>query len=567
MTIPKISSEASGHFFSSSKEVYQSDQDKNIEQLSQRALSSTEGALKTKTGSHQIKPSPSNAKIPPAAQQILARKEEKEPPALTIKFLHPPIEIELNEGQKKFLEKQSRVLELLSSAPFEESQQKTITFSDITADDFKTYVLGAQTCLITSNNVELVLRLADFFDMPHLHKRVEMSLTGDLGRLGDKIKSQGLENKDLTAIRQIVSIARERKWTLEKTCERLFASLLVEAINNQKPELLKDISSWPIHAMELRGTKRSIDLSLFSNMPQLKSLTLENVAISSSSPNKSLPLQSLHLVHCLISDPGFDCLNRCGSLESLYLDNCLDSNTKKIKTEKWKNIQSLIHLRSLVIDSMFLTDNELKFFSQMTKMESLTLSHSQIKGTGLSSLQKMTRLQTLNLSSNPSLTSLKQLAFLKDRPSLQVLDLHRTSINDEELSLIQDMTQLKILYLDYCTKITNEGLSHIKNLISLESLDLSYCTFDDEALEQIKNLPALTSLKLNGLAITDKGLKSLTSLHLQELEMKECHQLTTLKPLKAFYEMKSLDIAGCPLIQKEELEPFKHLIKPGKSLA
>lgn len=95
---------------------------------------------------------------------------------------------------------------------------------------------------------------------------------------------------------------------------------------------------------------------------------------------------------------------------------------------------------------------------------------------------------------------------------LSVSFVNARSVTDADLQLLMPLkTQLLWLNLGRTT-VTNEGLKIIAQLSSLRQLHLGYTSVNDDGLKQLASLAQLRYLNLVGTPITDKGLAHLVAL-------------------------------------------------------
>jgi dynein assembly factor 1 len=98
--------------------------------------------------------------------------------------------------------------------------------------------------------------------------------------------------------------------------------------------------------------------------------------------------------------------------------------------------------------ALFLQENcieRIEGVSHMTQLDSINLQKNYIKT--IENLGGMTKLGTLNLSHN-RVTTLDDVRGVLDAPSISVLDLQHNKIEDPEiLDLLEQMPNLKVLYL------------------------------------------------------------------------------------------------------------------------
>jgi hypothetical protein len=95
---------------------------------------------------------------------------------------------------------------------------------------------------------------------------------------------------------------------------------------------------------------------------------------------------------------------------------------------------------------------------------------------------------------------------------LKVLELTSTSIGDNGVAFVSQLTNLQSLGLSH-SRVTTEGLCHLKKLKKLREIWLSGTDVDDCGLASFEELHLLVQLGLTGTKITDNGLNHLLNLH------------------------------------------------------
>lgn len=153
------------------------------------------------------------------------------------------------------------------------------------------------------------------------------------------------------------------------------------------------------------------------------------------------------------------------------------------------------------------------------KIEQLSLSSATIEDQDLSLLKDLGNLKSLDLS----LTEIGDdgLAHLEGLILLEELDLHRTGVSDRGLSALRRMKSLRTLNLSE-TKCSDDGLANLRGFGLLESLNLSGLAITNEGLERmgIREMTSLRELRLSNAVIEKGGLECLSDLRqLQRLEL------------------------------------------------
>jgi hypothetical protein len=104
----------------------------------------------------------------------------------------------------------------------------------------------------------------------------------------------------------------------------------------------------------------------------------------------------------------------------------------------------------------------------------------------------------------------KAMQLVVQLPYLQVLDLSKTLVQDDDMAAIRHLKSLVSLHLND-TAITNTGLTHLTDLKYLEGLHVAGTRITDDGLIQIGKLKNLLQLDLSRTDVSD-GLIHLDSL-------------------------------------------------------
>lgn len=241
------------------------------------------------------------------------------------------------------------------------------------------------------------------------------------------------------------------------------------------------------------------DLSDFSLMKNLSSLSLPNQIITDISPIKDLPLKELVLSANSISN--FSPIADMTSLETLiiggnkaadyyFLDNLTALKTLNLDKLKLDNLKFLTkyNLDWLSLNGIELNDRDYSPILTQKNLKELRIENCNIKVT--SYINQLRGLLYLRYSGSP-ISSLQELS---DLSGLLQLHLHNT-----ELSSLQDITLFPHLeYLGIAdTKITD--ISPIINLKELNGLDINRCN--------IKDYSPITTMQLDNLWCSDEQRK------------------------------------------------------------
>lgn len=131
-----------------------------------------------------------------------------------------------------------------------------------------------------------------------------------------------------------------------------------------------------------------------------------------------------------------------------------------------------------------------------------------------------------------------------------------TTLEDQSLLPLQNLSKLSVLDLTGCNRITNSGLLYLKNLTQLQVLSLAECPLvTNLGISYFGNLTLLAHLDLSycrNISQLD-GLKNCLSLEL--LRLNYCSKITDLEPLKIL-PLTKLTVVKCTNIPENN---FSHL--------
>ena len=114
------------------------------------------------------------------------------------------------------------------------------------------------------------------------------------------------------------------------------------------------------------------------------------------------------------------------------------------------------------------------------------------------------------------------LCALEDLSNLRWLYLDRTSVNDEGLLSLRHLARLEVLVLS-ASDVCGPGLAHLTKLRKLRVLNLSDCQLNDDALRHLQGLRSVQTLALENAEIRGDGLAYLRSMdRLNVLNLNGC---------------------------------------------
>ncbi len=189
-----------------------------------------------------------------------------------------------------------------------------------------------------------------------------------------------------------------------------------------------------------------------------------------------------------------------------------------------------------------LSDAALAFLAGNTNLTKLSIACPEAITDGVFvHLAGLKKLEKLEIAFSPRITG-RRFAGSGWLPTIQEVDLIRTSVDDDVLRVLADCPRLRELKVEG-TAITHEGLRAlatarrlsllnvggcpnlneddfieiIPQFARLRKLELPFAPFGDEALEAVATLTNLTELRLTGTKVTDAGLAKLAPLSRLEL--------------------------------------------------
>lgn len=224
------------------------------------------------------------------------------------------------------------------------------------------------------------------------------------------------------------------------------------------------------------------DLNFITNLQFLEELDLSNTEIDSDSLKRFKNLKILKL-----GGAHFSNISNLEDIRYLYLDHCQiadysaisklsgvfyvdfsfsDINNNSISTLPMSirhlnlahtKISNLKFLEKSQLEGLILSYSQLSDIKQLEKMKSLTdLFLEGLNLSEIETLMKLVSLKTLNISS----TNINKFKFLKNLTNLETLDVSNTNFNVSDLSYLENIKSLRVLYTKGL-KITAEEVKSI----------------------------------------------------------------------------------------------------------
>ena len=292
------------------------------------------------------------------------------------------------------------------------------------------------------------------------------------------------------------------------------------------------------------------------------SLEVRNVSFFNTIhwPSVSM-LRQLELTRCeQLTDDALARITVCASLQLLDLSYCTGLTDGALA-----HVATLRSLQILSIESCArLTDNALSHLPALPQLHSLSVSFCAFTDYGLQYLTHCAPLEFLQLCYVQQISG-RGLQALIPLPSLVNLNLGHSSVKDNDLVPLRELTRLSALNLE-SVEVTDAGLANLATLDALTSLNLHEIhNVSDKTLELLSTgCTRLQSLYFSYTElVTDRGLASLARLAptLRVLEMPECEQVTdeACRHIAKLSQLTTLDLTGCYRISDEGIQQLAGL--------
>jgi thiol-disulfide isomerase/thioredoxin len=205
------------------------------------------------------------------------------------------------------------------------------------------------------------------------------------------------------------------------------------------------IPGMPVVGMDLSGTAvTDADLSLLSDLPQLRTLNLHRTGVSDAGLQhlKSLSsLTTLTIGDTRITNAGLKALTGLTQLQLIGL------HAARVNDEGAKHLKEFPHLKSLFLSKSDVTDESMKTVKGLTNLELLWLAESRITDMGLAELKALSKLKSLSLEKTPITDDgLLHLAALKE---LIYLDVRGTKVTASGLSRLAARNKIRHVAHDF----------------------------------------------------------------------------------------------------------------------
>ncbi|XP_031108758.1 toll-like receptor 13 isoform X3 [Ipomoea triloba] len=267
-------------------------------------------------------------------------------------------------------------------------------------------------------------------------------------------------------------------------------------------------------------------------------LTAEGMQCLSSLVN----LVKLDLERCPRIHGGLVHIEGLTRLESLTIRCC-----KCIVDSDMKSLAGLVNLKQLQTPCVNITDSGVFYLKGLRKLVLLNMEGCHITAACLDYLSDLPSLQYLNLCRS-SLKDAGCEKFSTALGNLEVLNIGYNDITDECLTHLQGLTKLESLNLDSC-RIGDDGLANLAGLVNLKNLELSDNKIESDGIQHLSGLTNLEDLNLSFTLVTEDGLRNLSGLRsLKSLNL-DIRQITDsgLAALTGLTGLTHLDLFGAQI--------------------
>ena len=303
-------------------------------------------------------------------------------------------------------------------------------------------------------------------------------------------------------------------------------------------EGLKSVPDFPeLKVLNLRGCANMTDAGMeyVAKAPKLDNLALLYTKIGDEGviALKGMKLRALDLRGLKLTGSACQALAEMTTLESLKL-----RNAREIMNDSFKELKTLVNLKSLSLEDLAIDDPALEILPNFTNLKELVIMRTDMMDVSpigqLKNLKKLTlREMTCDLDFLAEMPQLEELffaesivrdvdmKFFEGLVNVKTLDLWNTQLGDEALKLFGTLPKLTTLNIKNCAKITDAGIAELAKSQTLESLNLSEngkATGDDgnplltdKALESLKGCKSLKELNIYLCpSLTESAIKGFT---------------------------------------------------------
>ena len=158
----------------------------------------------------------------------------------------------------------------------------------------------------------------------------------------------------------------------------------------------------------------------------------------------------------------------------------------------------------LRLDGKQVADADLEKCGHLADLKILGLVETSVTNTGMQYLAGMTKLEGLRLD----YTKVNDLSVLKNMPKLTSLSLRHTSVRDEDLEVVEHLSNLTYVGMGYC-KIQQVGIAHLAKIPQLTSLSVEGLELSDEDMKLLHGFTNLELIDMENTVVSDAALDEL----------------------------------------------------------
>lgn len=231
-----------------------------------------------------------------------------------------------------------------------------------------------------------------------------------------------------------------------------------------------------------------------------------------------------------------------------------------LKADTLACLQAADRLTSLMLIELTMTDETLRPLSTLPKLEQIFLFEANVTSAVLEPLAGLPNLRAVGIHNCPGVDG-DALRHLDKMPSLEILQLRKTSISGADLAQLRGLRQLQSLDLGE-TAVSDIGMEHIASLPKLHTLRLSFTQVGDAGLAALAESDSIEYLRLDGSRVTDAGMRHIAKMRqLRQLSM--CPADVTdqgIHCLETLENLQDLSIGPTSKISKDAARKLKQAL-------
>lgn len=305
---------------------------------------------------------------------------------------------------------------------------------------------------------------------------------------------------------------------------------------------LRDLSADSLGAaMVEAATQRSVEELILSgealddqmlapllSLPNLKRLKTEQTAIGDATLTRLAEQNRLELLYLVdaggLTSEGVGMLGRMTRLRNLRVSGpmvddrsatvlaklhelaALSLHETAVSDETLPLIEELVQLRELSLFGTPVTDASLDSIAKLPRLIKLRLRQTAVKGENAEALARMPVVDLELAETEFSNAGMPSVAAM---PSLQMLNLWSTKVDDDGVQWLRGKEPLRSLNLDNLPGVTDRSLDVIATLLNLEFLHLGKTAVTPAGLSKLEGLRKLKTLHITRLGASDAEKEAL----------------------------------------------------------